>query len=205
VCCWRLPFFKRVRAARLTQARRKAIARKAAKASVIARQQKKISPLKYTITAHPTTYGGVNFRSRLEARWAAFFDLLEWKWEYEPVDLYGWVPDFRLGPLPPTKLHPGEYYGIKYLRDPRPFVEVKPVELPDTGDCTPGLSEAFKTDKIERAVGDDDHSVLLLGNSYEHVWRIPDTDWADGAIHLGYLRNQRLWREAGNMVQWRPR
>lgn len=36
------------------------------------------------------------FRSRLEARWAAFFDLAGWKWEYEPIDLNGWTPDFRI-------------------------------------------------------------------------------------------------------------
>src|SRR5690554_7919610 len=50
----------------------------------------------YTIKAHPTTYAGVNFRSRLEATWAAFFDLCGWEWEYEPFDLEGWVPDFVL-------------------------------------------------------------------------------------------------------------
>lgn len=48
----------------------------------------------YTIKAHPTKYSGVEFRSRLEARWAAFFDLAEWKWEYEPFDFQGWTPDF---------------------------------------------------------------------------------------------------------------
>ena len=33
----------------------------------------------------PTLYGGVRFRSRLEARWAAFFfDVAGWSWEYEP-------------------------------------------------------------------------------------------------------------------------
>lgn len=42
----------------------------------------------------PTTYKGINFRSRLEAKWACFFDLLEWRWEYEPVDLNKWIPDF---------------------------------------------------------------------------------------------------------------
>jgi len=31
----------------------------------------------YTIPAIPTRYNGVNFRSRLEAKWAAFFDLLD--------------------------------------------------------------------------------------------------------------------------------
>jgi hypothetical protein len=42
----------------------------------------------------PTLYNGVQFRSRLEARWARLFDLLGWEWEYEPFDLLGWIPDF---------------------------------------------------------------------------------------------------------------
>lgn len=46
--------------------------------------------------AIPTTYAGVRFRSRLEARWAAFFDLVGWEWEYEPLDLNGYIPDFVL-------------------------------------------------------------------------------------------------------------
>ena len=37
-----------------------------------------------------------SYRSRLEARWAAFFDRLGWKYEYEPFDLPGWSPDFML-------------------------------------------------------------------------------------------------------------
>jgi hypothetical protein len=48
--------------------------------------------------AIPTRYKGVQFRSRLEARWAAMFDLLEWRWEYEPFDLEGYIPDFALTP-----------------------------------------------------------------------------------------------------------
>ena len=42
----------------------------------------------------PTTYKGVRFRSRLEARYAVFFDLVGWEWMYEPVELDGWIPDF---------------------------------------------------------------------------------------------------------------
>jgi hypothetical protein len=49
-----------------------------------------------TIAAIPTTYGGQTYRSRLEARWAATFDLLDWQYEYEPVDLDGYIPDFML-------------------------------------------------------------------------------------------------------------
>ena len=49
----------------------------------------------------PTTYAGTRFRSRLEARWAVFFDLLGIYWEYEPeayllADGRGYAPDFLL-------------------------------------------------------------------------------------------------------------
>ena len=33
---------------------------------------------------YPTLYNGRRYRSRLEARWAAFFDLVRWPFEYEP-------------------------------------------------------------------------------------------------------------------------
>ena len=58
--------------------------------------------------AIPTLWRGVQFRSRLEARWAAFFTQLGWSWEYEPVDFNGYIPDFVLKFPNPT------------------FVEVKP-------------------------------------------------------------------------------
>ena len=48
------------------------------------------------LKANKTIYGGFMFRSRLEATWAAFFDLAALPWAYEPVDLEGWVPDFAL-------------------------------------------------------------------------------------------------------------
>jgi hypothetical protein len=48
----------------------------------------------------PTRYQGYHFRSRLEARWAVFFDTLGLRWEYEPegFDLGGvlYLPDFRV-------------------------------------------------------------------------------------------------------------
>ena len=69
------------------------------------------------IKAHPTTYAGTKFRSRLEARWAAFFDLLGWQWQYEPVDLNGWTPDFAIR-----------------CKDGPVYVEVKPIEWVGTND-----------------------------------------------------------------------
>lgn len=77
--------------------------------------------MKYTIKAKPTLYKGIEFRSRLEARWAAFFDLLEWKWEYEPCDFNGWYPDFVIfGKKADERITPTGHDG-------RIFVEVKPV------------------------------------------------------------------------------
>lgn len=48
-----------------------------------------------------TEYKGYRFRSRLEARWAVFFDACGVKWEYEPEgfdlgDGIKYLPDFRL-------------------------------------------------------------------------------------------------------------
>lgn len=48
------------------------------------------------IQAKPTEYAGVRFRSKLEATWARFFDVIGVKWEYEPTKLPGWIPDFLI-------------------------------------------------------------------------------------------------------------
>jgi len=64
------------------------------------------------IKAIPTRYNGYHFRSRLEARWAVFFDALGIKWEYEPEGytigkFINYLPDF-------------------YLKDFGVFIEIKP-------------------------------------------------------------------------------
>jgi hypothetical protein len=46
-------------------------------------------------------YGGIEYRSRLEARWAAFFDQLGWRHTYEPFDGAGYIPDFLIHDDPP--------------------------------------------------------------------------------------------------------
>jgi hypothetical protein len=48
-------------------------------------------------SAIPTTgINGIRFRSRIEAQWAEMFTKLGWEWEYEPIDLKGYIPDFIL-------------------------------------------------------------------------------------------------------------
>ncbi|MBR8426219.1 hypothetical protein [Burkholderia cenocepacia] len=39
-------------------------------------------------------YDGLEFRTRLVARWAAFFDLAQWTWHTNAAPIGDWTPDF---------------------------------------------------------------------------------------------------------------
>ena len=57
----------------------------------------KFDKLNETFVTMPVAYRGIRFRSKLEARWAVFFDLCGAEWEYEPdVSVPGvyYQPDF---------------------------------------------------------------------------------------------------------------
>ena len=174
--------------------------------------------MKYTMKSYTTRYGGVTFRSRLEARWAAMFDLLGWKWDYEPIDFSGWIPDFAI-------------YGVKPV-----YVEVKPVtEFPQD-----------VADRIDRSGCPDE--VLIVGMTCPLALKQDDTPyigwlrergmgwgfsplgrWADCNGRIGFTHADghfydrisgeydggcygngevntneitMLWREAGNRTQW---
>jgi len=43
---------------------------------------------------YPNRYKNIVFRSQLERTWARFFDLLGWRFQYEPIDLIDYIPDF---------------------------------------------------------------------------------------------------------------
>lgn len=48
------------------------------------------------IPAIQTKVKGRNYRSLLEAKWATFFGLCGWDFEYEPFETNGWIPDFLI-------------------------------------------------------------------------------------------------------------
>lgn len=71
-----------------------------------------------SIKAIETAYKGYRFRSRLEARWAVFFDALGLKWEYEPegFELPGgvrYLPDFYIGTYVPGRVGYGPWVEVK--------------------------------------------------------------------------------------------
>ena len=91
-----------------------------------------------TIKAIETEYKGYRFRSRLEARWAIFFDACGFKWDYEPegyeVDGVKYLPDFRL--------YDAQYPYCEYDKKPF-FVEVKGDMDEASRRKISALSEAF--------------------------------------------------------------
>lgn len=80
-----------------------------------------------TIKAIETVYKGYRFRSRLEARWAVFFDEMGYDWEYESEgyelsDGTWYLPDFKIK----NQIYNSPTFG---LESPEfVFVEIKGVE-----------------------------------------------------------------------------
>lgn len=133
--------------------------------------------MKHEIRAIETRYKGYRFRSRIEARWAVFFDALGLSWRYEPegFDLggLGWyLPDFFI--------EGNDFRG--------PYVEIKPTapskkeieKLADVCDAQgayglliwgePGSEKWISIHK--EGMRDYDEECSMLGNkfppNYEH-------------------------------------
>ena len=93
------------------------------------------------IKAIETEYNGYRFRSRLEARWAVFFDALDVRYEYEPEGFE--LPD-------------GRYLPDFYLPEFRTYIEIKPfdhsvVSYVGDGNRWEKTCAAFR-DETERAI-----------------------------------------------------
>jgi len=93
----------------------------------------------------PTYYHDTAMRSRLEARWAVFFDALGIPWEYEPqgfrLDHGCYLADFRL-------------WGVLYA-------EIKPPPSADT-------TTAFYAQLVRRTAGM--HRLLILVDQPRVMW-----------------------------------
>lgn len=126
-----------------------------------------------TIQPIETRYAGCRFRSRLEARWAVFFDALSIRWEYEPQGyLVGegrrpYLPDFWL---------PGE----------RIWVEVKGSE--DQLDIDLMVAAALPADGLPatgNTDGEHEFRMLILGPIGKGVTRVVDKATGE---HFGYAQ-----------------
>jgi len=102
------------------------------------------------IKAIETRYAGCHFRSRLEARWAVFFDAAGIAWEYEPEGFESehgrYLPDFY---LPDT----GTWVEVKGTNEAaRDAIEALEMFL-DFNSALPGMTNSHGSDR----------GLLLLG------------------------------------------
>ena len=127
------------------------------------------------IPAKPTMYNGRLYRSRLEARVAAYFELREWEFEYEPFDLKGWSPDFLIK-SGMFNLEPGISNPVQTL------VEVKP------------QNDMFD---IRKYIGIDFDKYELCLLTPEKMIFISKID-----IDCHEIGDSELWKEAANKVMF---
>jgi len=124
-----------------------------------------------------TVYNGYRFRSRLEARWAVFFDAMGIKYEYEPegfeVDGEKYLPDF-------------------YLPEIETYVEIKRVdafEIRYSDDCERVSFSGEESEKYAKFA----NKIVYSGKQFLIVFGDPlsalltkQFNGGDGEMHLFY-------------------
>lgn len=150
--------------------------------------------MKYTIKSHPTRYAGILFRSRLEARYAAFFDICRWTWEYEPFDLFGWSPDFRVS----FPCGHSECSGCHIL-----MVEVKPYTSIDEFAGHPSLDYPYG--KSSRGQIPADASASFGYNPSISTWEMAH-GCGGGVFNIEWEISdwKEKWDKAGEVTQYKP-
>lgn len=118
-----------------------------------------------------TQYKGYLFRSRLEARWAVFFDAVGVRWEYEPegFDLSdcGWyLPDFYLPEL-------DAWIEIKPSSGDVDSVRKQLIGMIERGPAKPGKAWGF--------FGDPLSAWWMLPCKHGDEWR---DEWPDAGIEI---------------------
>jgi hypothetical protein len=136
------------------------------------------NPMVYDqIHAKPVSFEGVQYRSKLEAKWAMMFKHLEWNCSYEPIKIGSWIPDFVIfGSRRPT--HPV-------------FVEVKPLDA---------YESVNKLDLIPNYF-----DILLVGNGPQESTHIghPRIGWIRNCGEWGNAMMQK-YHGARNRFDFTP-
>mgnify|MGYP000994312494 CR=1 FL=1 len=165
------------------------------------------------VPAIPTMYRNVRYRSRLEARWAAMFDKLGWKYEYEPIDLNGWIPDFCLQAMDgkpvlvevkPVRSFPSDVAdkiarGIcgtdlagAYVAILGYDIECEPLpddDFPLHGEIRPGWSACSTNVSMAEFDGRDTSGIMLLNGEWGSF---AITQYCDGVLNVFESRKRKL-------------
>lgn len=115
-----------------------------------------------------TRYNGYRFRSRLEARWAVFFDAMGITYEYEPEGL---------------KIKDGKYYLPDfYLPQLHCYFEVKRAPKKIMRSCLPREEYSEEIEKIAYGSHSNEWAgIIAFGDPYDHYMWIFCQDVSDSS------------------------
>jgi hypothetical protein len=171
-----------------------------------------------------TPYRGITFRSRLEAQWAAFFDIVGWRWVYEPISYQGWLPDFAIeakgSPLntllcevKPAFERPEAVFAKIDAAAPA-HLEVLVLGLGPFAGCGPSLgwirerqpsaSDSEWEDAVTTNIGVTCGIAHAFGSYRCRISGVPD-DGGSGMWQPQLEQLEKWWGEAHEAVQWKPR
>jgi hypothetical protein len=171
----------------------------------------------------PTVYRGIRFRSRVEATYACFFDKLGWIWEYEPLDLAGYIPDFVLRFQKPLLVEIKGAFSIDQLDPFREKIErsgwtgeallmgVSPI---DDGHPHPLLGQIGEPLENGEWLWSPARAFVCISRGHLSVLS-EDNSWdcricgVGGHGNLGVVERDpdgafKEWALAKNRMQWRP-
>lgn len=161
---------------------------------------------------HATVFNGIQFRSRLEARVAALFDILDWDFTYEPdLNLTYYIPDFYIV----TCELVAEVKPLTKLSNDHKEVAAAQTKINDSGyegrsmliGAVPRLDAEGRVVFGLMTEGPDATEMVAFHLTREEGTWMPCT-CASGCIDSVYERTNQLWAkyqwtEAGNAVQFK--
>jgi hypothetical protein len=140
---------------------------------------------KYSLNVKPTEYSGVLFRSRLEARWAVFFDALDIRWEYEYERFSTIFEEEELSYLPDF-----------YLKDFDTWVEVKHEYSEEEHELIRKIfaSNLLPVKTQSYNIEPNSSGLLFLGN-------LPNFGHHDGYMNLSHILYQKKYGYRNPVVE----
>lgn len=142
----------------------------------------------YEIDAKPTVYNHILYRSRLEAKWAAFFDFVRWDFDYEPEPFKTWSPDFVIHTLDCyVEIKPYSHWNDTLMEKIKPYSTQYRCAL---------LSEDITINEEAYYIGKYFNRTSEPGDLLLRDFTIPYEGNFDP-----YVIN-KLWREAQNKVMY---
>jgi hypothetical protein len=184
--------------------------------------------------SRPVVYRDIQMRSMLEATWAAFFDVCQIRWEYEPAIFEGpgWLPDFLLPefnflveckPIRNDADWEGRrdvHYACERVTEPGQLILLLGISpwkhkqpdgtlLPVIGRATMPQMVKHPTNWSFQALILDLGTIALLDyDAQTIVSKKPDFQFSEEqyaeTMNNGVLLLEHGWAAAKNAVQWQP-